>query len=375
MNPVLVPARPAPDEFRIFRALLLFSLLLAAGWLAHASRAVLLPFFLGGVLAYVMGPLVTFLELRGLRRSTAVAVLFVAVTALAAGLIYWTVSIWWQEIPRLRYQWPLYIQQIKASAAQADAYLLLEAPWLADRLSVTEAVDGLLARSSGKGVPTEYLSHLGTLLLNLILVPFSAFFLLKGGRAGFQALLDACPGRWVEKFLSVLYRVDEVIGDYLRGVLTEAFLVASCAGVGLLLIGVDYAGLLAAVTLLFNIVPFVGPLLAGTLAVVAAFLQFGTFLPAAQTALLFLSLRLTDDFVFQPMVMNHAVHLHPALVVFSLLAGHEIAGVWGLLLAVPLVSIVKESVFVLADWYRSENGRHVVLPASLTRAISKPWVV
>lgn len=377
MNPqiiVPVPVRGS-DELRIFRGLLLFGLLVSALVLAYLARSVILPFLIAGVLAYVMSPVVTFLELRGLRRSTAVAILYVAVTVLVAAMAYWTVAIWWEEIPRLRFQWPLYVQQIKSAAAQGDAFLAAQAPWLTDRFSLARALSKFLSRTAAAGGdPTDYLSHLGGFLLNLILIPFVAFFMLKGSRAGFQAMLDTCPGRWVEKFLSLLYRVDEVIGNYLRGVLTEAVLVGGVAALGLLIIGVDYAGLLGAVAMLANLVPFVGPLVAGGLAVAVTFLQFGTFLEPAQTALLFLTLRLSDDFIFQPMVMNRAVHLHPALVIFSLLAGHEIAGVWGLLLAVPVVSIVKESSLVVADWYMSEKGRSA-FSLSLTRAIAKPWVV
>ena len=371
-----VPGRAGSDEFRIFRGLVLFGLLVVAVWLMVLARGVILPFFLAGVLAYVMSPLVTFLELRGLKRSTAVAVLYVAVVLVAGGLAYWIHSIWWEEIPRLRYNWPLYLQQVKASAAHGDALLRAEWPWVSEHLSLDRTVNKLFlsADTALEGTPSFYLPLIATLGLNLILVPFVGFYFLKGGRAGFQVMLDACPGRWVEKFLSLLHKVDDVVGNYLRGVLMEALLVGSCACVGLLVLGVDYAGILGAAATLFNLVPYVGPLAAGSLAVTAAFLQHGNFMAPAQVALLFLSLRLADDLVFQPIVMNRAVHLHPALVIFAFLAGHEIAGIWGLILAVPTVSIVKELGALLLAWYRSENGRHTLSP-SLARVVSKPWVV
>jgi predicted PurR-regulated permease PerM len=375
MTTAPVPRPAAPEEVRIFRGLFLFGLLVSAGFLAYAVRGVLLPFFLAGLLAYVMSPLVTFLELRGLRRSTSVAVLYATVIALAALLGWWAFSVWGKELPRLRYQGPVYIQQLKASAVQGDAWLSGEWPFLSDHLSLAETLDNVLDRfKASRSSATHYLPAVAAVALNLILVPFVGFFLLKGGRRGFQAMLDACPGRWVEKFLSLLYKVDDVIGGYLRGVLMEALLVGTCAGLGLLIIGVDYAGTLGAATVALNVVPYFGPMLAGALAVTAAFLEFGTFLPVAQTALLFLSLRLLDDFVFQPLVMNRAVHLHPAVVVFSLLAGHQVGGLWGLILAVPAVSILKESSGVWIQWYLSEVGRPS-LPPSLSRAVAKPWVV
>lgn len=371
-----VPARSGPDEFRIFRGLFLFGLFVGLVSLGYAARAVLLPFLLGGVLAYVLNPLVTFLEMRGLRRGLAVAGLYVAVIAVATALFYLTFSVWREDVPRLRREWPAHAQRLHEAAAQTDAYLSHEWPWLAERTSLRGLVKDVLP---GKGTPSRpiqarHFSQLASLALGLFLVPFAGFFLLKGGRSGFQIMLDACPGRWVEKFLSLLHRMDEVIGGYLRGVLTEAFLVGTCAGVGLAVIGVEYAAILGTAALLLNLVPFLGPAAAGLLAVTAAFLQFGTFLAPAQVALLFLSLRLLDDFLFQPLVMNRAVHLHPALVVFSILAGHEVAGVWGLLLAVPTVSVAKEAFLVAADWYRSERGRRA-LPESLSRAAERPWVV
>jgi len=137
---------------------------------------------------------------------------------------------------------------------------------------------------------------------------------------------------------------------------------------------VDTAGLLGAGAGLLNLIPFIGPMAAGIVGVTAAFFQFGNLMAPAWTALLFLSVRLSDDIVIQPMVMNRAVHLHPALVIFAILAGQEIAGVWGLILAVPILSIVKESATVLLAWYRSENSRSM-LPAALARAAEKPWVV
>ncbi len=370
------PRRAGSDEFHIFRGLLFFGLLVVAIWLLVLARGVILPFFLAGLLAYVMSPLVTFLELRGLKRTTAVALLYVAVVLVVGGLAYWIHSIWWEEIPRLRYNWPLYLQQFKASAVHADALLRTEWPWVSEHVSLSRTVNQLLRRADSALdlTPSYYLPLIVTLGLNLILVPFVGFYFLKGGRAGFQVMLDACPGRWVEKFLSLLHKMDDVIGNYLRGVLMEAFLVGSCACVGLLLLGVDYAGILGGAALVFNLVPYLGPLAAGGLAVTAAFLQHGNLIAPAQVALFFLSLRLADDLIFQPTVMNRAVHLHPALVIFAFLAGHEIAGIWGLILAVPTVSIVKELGTLLLAWYRSETGRHT-LPPALARAAAKPWVV
>jgi len=372
----LATDRPGAGEFRIFRGLALFGLLVLGVWMMFQARRILLPFALAALLAYVMNPLATFLELRGLKRLHAVALLYVAVVLVVAGLAWWTFAVWSGELPRLRDEWPGHLKQVQTSAERADVSLRARWPWIAQRCSIPRTVKGFVRRTESlvSREPSAYLPYLTTFLLNLILVPFIGFYMLKGGRAGFQVLLDACPGRWVEKFLSLLYKVDDVIGNYLRGVLLEASIVGFCVGVGLKIIGVDTAGLLGAGAGLLNLIPFIGPMAAGIVGVTAAFFQFGNLMAPAWTALLFLSVRLADDIVFQPMVMNRAVHLHPALVIFAILAGQEIAGVWGLILAVPILSIVKESTTVLLAWYRSENSRSM-LPPALARAAEKPWVV
>jgi predicted PurR-regulated permease PerM len=369
-------SRSGADEFRIFRGLALFGLLVLGLWMMFLARRILFPFVLAALLAYIMNPLATFLELRGLKRFNAVAILYVAVVLIVAGLAWWTFAVWSGELPRLRTQWPGHLQQIQTSAVRADQALRARWPWIAGRLSIPRTAKRFIEKADilVRREPSAYLPYLTNFLLNLVLVPFVGFYMLKGGRAGFQVLLDACPGRWVEKFLGLLYKVDDVIGNYLRGVLFEASVVGLCAGVGLKVIGLETAGLLGAATALLNLIPFVGTLTAGIIAVASAFFQFGNLMAPAWTALLFLSLRLLDDMVIQPFVMNRAVHLHPALIIFAILAGQEIAGVWGLILAVPVVSIVKESATVFLAWYRSENSRSL-LPPALARVAEKPWVV
>jgi predicted PurR-regulated permease PerM len=374
--PASYPSPSGISELRILRALLLFTAFLTVAWFVHAARVVIAPFATAAFLAYITNPVVNFLEVRGVRRSSAVMGLYLVFVILLGSLAYSFFNFWGKEIPRFQYQWPQYLQQVNSTVIKLQESLRAEWPRLGASVDLPSLVDrgmewvGTRLKSS----PLEYLSTLGYAGLNIVLVPFVAFYLLKGGPAVFQRVMDACPGRWMEKFMSLFHKADEVVGNYLRGVLLDAAVVGGMAALGLAAMGVHYALLLGALVMLLNFVPYVGALIGAVAAILTAFLQFQTVWAPVRVAILFAALRFLDDWVFQPMILRRAVDLHPAALVLALLCGGEVWGFWGLVLAVPVVCVAKETVVILVDWYRSERGL-TSLPVPLARAAAKVWVV
>jgi predicted PurR-regulated permease PerM len=130
-----------------------------------------------------------------------------------------------------------------------------------------------------------------------------------------------------------------VVGGYLKGQTVASLVTGALAGVGLAILGVPYALVLAIITFIFNYVPYVGPLLSGLLAGAA-----GAFV-SPLTAVLAIAVvigaqQLTDLFV-TPRVMSEQVDLHPVLVIFSLLVGGTLFGFWGLIFAIPVAATVS----------------------------------
>src|SRR5262249_12060107 len=153
----------------------------------------------------------------------------------------------------------------------------------------------------------------------------------------------------------VLDRLDDAIGKYLRGTLTECFLVGLTLTVGLILLGIP-AGIAIAIGVgagLLNAIPFLGTIIAlgigGGYALVAENVR--PRIPgrnridlAVYVVILVVITHVLDDVVFQPFVLGSAVNVHPLVVVIAIIGGSLIMGLWGMLFAIPTVVVVKTAV-------------------------------
>lgn len=163
------------------------------------------------------------------------------------------------------------------------------------------------------------------------------------------------PNRYFELSLTVVDRLDEAIGKYLRGTLTECFLVGLVLTVGLILLGIPpgIAVAIGVVAGLLNAIPFVGTALALVIGVGYALIAENVqpLIPglnpndlALYVVILVVITHVLDDVVFQPFVLGSAVNVHPLVVVIAIIGGSLLMGLWGMLFAIPAVVVVKTAV-------------------------------
>jgi predicted PurR-regulated permease PerM len=163
------------------------------------------------------------------------------------------------------------------------------------------------------------------------------------------------PNRYFELSLTVLDRLDDAIGKYLRGTLMECFLVGLTLIVGLILLGipVGVAVAIGVVSGLLNAIPFLGTVIALVIGVGYALIaeNIRPLIPglnpndlALCVVILVVIAHVLDDVLFQPFVLGSAVNVHPLVVVIAILGGSLIMGLWGMLFAIPTVVVVKTTV-------------------------------
>ena len=163
------------------------------------------------------------------------------------------------------------------------------------------------------------------------------------------------PNRYFELSLTVLDRLDDAIGRYLRGTLLECLLVGATLTLGLILLGIP-AGVAVAIGVvsgLLNAIPFVGTVMALVIGVSYALVaeDISPLIPglnpndlALYVVILVVITHVLDDLVFQPFVLGSAVNIHPLVVVVAIIGGSLIMGLWGMLFAIPTVVVVKTAV-------------------------------
>jgi predicted PurR-regulated permease PerM len=176
------------------------------------------------------------------------------------------------------------------------------------------------------------------------------------------------PNRYFELSLTVLDRLDDAIGRYLRGTFMECFLVGLTLTVGLILLGIP-AGIAVAIGVvsgLLNAIPFVGTAIALVIGLGYALIAENVtpLIPglnpndlALSVVILVVLTHVLDDLVFQPFVLGSAVNVHPLVVVIAIISGSLLMGLWGMLFAIPAVVVVKT---VVATFFKELKDYRII---------------
>jgi predicted PurR-regulated permease PerM len=176
---------------------------------------------------------------------------------------------------------------------------------------------------------------------SLLLIPFLAFFMLRDGWRFKRFLSRAVPNAFFERTLFLLDQLDHTARSYFQGLIKLTVLDALCLAAGLSFIGVSSPLLLGVLTAILAWIPYVGSIGGCLLVVLVAATDYpGNPSVAYAAIVLFIAVRLLDDFFFMPMTIGKSLKMHPLLTVLMIFAGGAVAGVAGLVLVLPLLGIV-----------------------------------
>ena len=321
---------------RVLTTVLLFAL--GLGFL-YVARETLIAFLFAIFFAYLMSPLVSYLEkpLRG--RTPAIAFIY---TLLLGLIVLFFVSMGpriGRESARLGQSLPAIAQ---LSSGQIADQLENQHGWnsravdlLRDYLASHSSDISKLAQNIGLHV-----ADVAKQAWLLFVVPLLSIFFLKDGRAFSQLLLGLVQSRPQRELLQgVLNDLNQMLAHFIRAQLSLAGLTLVVFGIVLSLMRVPYALVLCTLGGLLEFIPVVGPLVASITIVSAALL---TGFPHWLGLVVFLGLwRLIQDYVTSPRIMGHSMELHPLASIFGVMAGGEIAGILGIFLSIPVMASLR----------------------------------
>ncbi len=338
-----------PQTRAVLRIIIIILLAAVVLWAFYALKSVLLLAVLAVFFAYLVAPLVELVRRtvaargggRVLPRGVAIGIVYAALFgSLGVGA--------WVLVPQLG-------AQIGELTKNAPGYLT-NARSRADRLnkiyeelnlppSVRNAASGAVTRTldevgnyvTGEGF-TNVVHMLGYLPW-LVLVPILAFFFLKDADSFRRSALRMLPqGRLRWRGDEFFQDVNSTMAAYIRAQLIACLLIGSVCTVGFYVLGVRYALVLGMVAGLLEFIPLLGPVVVAALALtVAGFDSVGKVV----AVFVFLAvLRIVHDYVTYPRIIGSGIHLHPLAVILAILSGHEIAGVAGIFLAIPVIAVL-----------------------------------
>jgi len=301
------------------------------------------PLLLAVAVVYLLNPIVSALEQRGVPRvagAGVVYVLFLCLVVLAVSLLVPVVT---RQVSQVIDHFPNYVADAQAQVRRVAARFGAEPNFRLD----ADQVRNWLAAGDNRQAVTRYMTGLRSFTTSLlsglvifVIGPIMAFYLLVDLprlRRGAMALIP--PGRRDEVRI-LMERIGQAVGGFFRGQLLVALFVGVASSLGLWAVGLPFWLLVGIVAGVFNLVPLIGPFIAGGLAVIIA-LVGGEPLTALWAALVLLAVQQLDNHLISPNVMSRTVQLHPVVVMLALLVGASFAGLFGMLVIVPLVAVAK----------------------------------
>jgi predicted PurR-regulated permease PerM len=287
-------------------------------------------------LAFLLDPVVNFIENRGIERLWAVILVF-AFIAFLGGVGF-------------KFLAPVVSKQIKqinsgAKTQSPDELLLQLQQKLGDKLpflsnpavqrELKSIIDNLLKESFSVVV------GLISVVVTVVMVTFTTFFFLKDGRRMKKAVVSWVPNRYFEMSLNILHKTSTQLGRYIRGQLIVAAIVGTLSIIALDLLNIRFYFFIGAIAGLANMIPYFGPIVGAIPAIIIALVDTGSFGAVVAVAVAFASIQLFENVFVSPFIVSKSVDLHPLTIIIVILIGGQLMGIFGMLLAVPTASIIK----------------------------------
>ena len=321
--------------------------LFLCGWLIYLLTPILSPFLVAMLLAYMGDPLVDRLERRGLSRTWGVIMVFALFSLLLLILLLVLIPMLGRQLVRL---YELAPQGLDWAQHQALPWVqaqlgLGEGFWRFDQLKqalsghmgkTTDILGGLLSQATASGL--ALLGWLG----NLLLIPVVAFYLLRDWDLMIDKLRNLLPRARESLVVQLVGECHEVLGAFMRGQLLVMLALAGIYSAGLMVVGLELGLLIGLLAGLASVVPYMGFIVGFGAAAVAALFQHGGFelYPLLGIVVVFSIGQLLEGMLLTPMLVGDRIGLHPVAVIFAILAGGQLFGFTGVLLALPVAAVI-----------------------------------
>jgi len=311
-------------------------------WLPVVNFTIIvtLPFVIAAFITYLLHPIVETLHENYLPRWLAVLIIY--------SLFFGTVSV------TLYNGVPAVIHQLRDLTEHAPEFANQYREWINDIQEKTSTWPMGVQERIDRGIHgvEEMLDHTLTKAIDLgmgivnsailfAIIPFIAFYMLKDYEKMKKAVWYITPSRWRQEGTMFLRDVDKSLGSYIRGQLSVCVVIGTCSALLFWFIALPYPLLLGLIIGVTNIIPYFGPVIGAVPAIIiAATLSVKMIF---FVVIIIIILQFLEGNILAPFIVGKSLHMHPLVIMFALLAGGEIGGVLGLILAVPIMAVLKVS--------------------------------
>lgn len=333
----------------LIRRLLILVFVVIFGWVIWLLQPILAPFVAAFILAYLLNPLVEkLMQVGRMPRWVSIGAVFLIMTTAVVAATWWLVPMIWKQLMFAKDNIPnavnwfngpmrLWLEQrlnmqiapIDPQHVSDEVLLYLQTHYNA---SSVQAALGNLARSG--------LSAINVVVLT-VLVPIVTFYFLLDWRGMLQRMQLLIPRRLEPKVVQVTMECHQVLGAFVKGQLVVMLLLGTVYAVGLQLIGIQVGLIIGLVAGLASIIPYLGFAVGLTAAIVASLLQYGlNWFNLGLVGVVFMIGQVVEGYILQPFLLGDKIGLSPVAVIFAIMAGAQLFGFAGMLLALPAAAVL-----------------------------------
>jgi predicted PurR-regulated permease PerM len=307
----------------------------------HAILAILIPFLIATFITYLLHPLIVNIHSHNIPRPLAILIIYILFFGGLAVAIYKGVPQILIQIREFGNNVPDLFEKYRGWSNLVHAQTQQLPDGLHERVeqslvSVEEAIASTLSSiiSTLKGI-INY-------MLIIALIPFIVFYMLKDFELIKKSAWYLTPRRFRRPGIRFLRDIDQSLGNYIRGQLFVCLIIGLLATIGFWLIEMKYPLLLGTIIGVTNVIPYFGPIIGAVPAVLIAITISKKMV--LWVGVIIFSLQFIEGNVLSPLIVGKSLHMHPVFIMFALLAGGEIGGIVGLILAVPMLAILKVTI-------------------------------
>jgi predicted PurR-regulated permease PerM len=306
--------------------------------------AIITPVILAIVTYYLFNPLINWLEKHKVKRIWGIILLFLAIIPLLTVLIVLIVPVIQQQVISFVVNFPGYVNTLSNTFNQWSTNSIFKTAIN----STAKWVDGFI-----KDVPSNIFENLNitangisnvvstvsSVVITLLIFPIILFFLLKDDKQFIEYTIKIIPPKFRRDFITVFTTINEQVGSYIKGRLIVSICVGILIYIGFIIIGLNYAEILALVVAVTCIVPYLGPMIAIIPALIIALID-SPFMVIKLLVVWTLAHTIEGNFL-SPNVIGKSLNIHPLTIIIVLLVAGKLLGVIGLILGIPIYAIIR----------------------------------
>lgn len=326
-------------------------------------KTIILPVILSGVLYYLFNPMIDILERNKVKRVYSIIVLFLLIIGIIAVVITSVIPVIRDQIQGLIENVPVYSQQV-----QVQFEKLIGSDFVNQFLNTVQINPSELASKASEKLSafinnawTGVGSFVGVVtetVLAIATVPFILFYLLKDGRKLPQTILKMLPPMFRRETDRIMTEMNHQVSSYIRGQIIVSFCIGALLYIGYLIIGLDYSLTLAVIASFTSIVPYLGPVIAITPALIVATVTSPVML--LKMVIVWTIVQLIEGKLISPQIMGKSLRVHPITIIFVILTAGNLFGVVGIILAVPGYAVLKVIVTHLFSFFQRRSHLYEV---------------